>query len=548
MQPVNIAIQLERIHCYDEGDSLGVAEPYLWGVFFKIDGTTAFVDESFQLQGTVQTFNTLGDHGNLGTTSVDAGDDITIPAQFGYGDWLVPIPLRTPVGETTNVSGVIGCVIVLLEEDNTPGSAVAQGHGRLRIEVQAAIEQIIPTLNAGNLSPSAEEIAQMKEEVASKVEATIADNTSLWDWLAGVGNMDDKIGSEVFIFSQSDLMDAGTGGIPFSKRWTEHGDWELWGRAWVEWTPWKNLGGALTSAPAVASWENRRIDCFIRGADNHMWHRSGDGLNWGGWYDLGGPPGIPIVDPEIAMLRGPFDLPFVELASAPAAVSWGPNRIDTFARGTNKHMWHKWWNGSAWSAWEDLGGELSSGIAVASWSENRLHCFVRGPGDSMWHKWWDGAWSYWEDLGGFLTSTPAAVSWGPHRIDCFVRGGDNSMWHKWFDTSGWSDWENLGGYLASAPAVASPGSNRLNCFVRGGENNLWHKWWDGSSWSEWQNLGGGITEAPAAIARGKRRIDCFVRGGENNLWQRTWGPDQLATQGGTFGGLVDLTKVFGPLR
>ncbi|HKZ81675.1 MAG TPA: hypothetical protein VJ124_25630 [Pyrinomonadaceae bacterium] len=101
MQPVNIAIQLERIHCYDEGDSLGAAEPFLWGVFFKIDGTTAFVDEFFQLQGTVQTFNTLGDHGNLGTTSVDAGDDITIPAQFGYGDWLVPIPLRTPVGETT---------------------------------------------------------------------------------------------------------------------------------------------------------------------------------------------------------------------------------------------------------------------------------------------------------------------------------------------------------------------------------------------------------------------------------------------------------------
>jgi hypothetical protein len=27
----------------------------------------------------------------------------------------------------------------------------------------------------------------------------------------------------------------------------------------------------------------------------------------------------------------------------PAAVSWGPNRIDTFVIGTDSAMWHKWW-------------------------------------------------------------------------------------------------------------------------------------------------------------------------------------------------------------
>jgi hypothetical protein len=546
VQPLHVRIQLERIHCFDEGDSLGVAEPYLWGVFFKIDGTTAFVDEQFQLQGTVQTFNTLGDHGNLGTTNVDAGDDINIPQQFGYGDILVPIPLRTPIGETRDVSAVTGCVVVLLEQDNTPGGAVATGHGRLRIEVQSAIEEIMTTLNAGNLSPEADEIEEMKEEVASKVEGAIASGTSVWDWLSGLGNMDDKIGSEVFIFSQSDLLDAGPAGIHVSKRWTEHGDWELTGHAWAEWNEWKHLGGSLTSGPGVASWEDKRLDCFVRGADTHMWHRSGDGFHWGGWYDLGGPPSTPILDPGVENLVTASALPFVELASAPAAVSWGPNRIDTFARGTNRHMWHKWWNGSMWSHWEDLGGDLSSGIGVASWSENRLHCFVRGPEDHMWHKWWDGAWSYWEDLGGTLTSSPAAVSWGPHRIDCFVRGADNNMWHKWFD-GGWSDWENLGGFLTSAPAVASPASNRLNCFVRGGEGNVWHKWWDGSAWSDWENLGGFITDGPAAIARGSRRIDCFVRGSENSLWQKAWGPEQLATQEENWGGVIDVIEVFRPL-
>ncbi|MDD2481991.1 MAG: hypothetical protein PHF82_07680, partial [Lutispora sp.] len=44
------------------------------------------------------------------------------------------------------------------------------------------------------------------------------------------------------------------------------------------------------------------------------------------------------------------------MTSAPAAVSWGPNRIDVFGRGQNQSLWHKYWNGARWSDWEDLGG------------------------------------------------------------------------------------------------------------------------------------------------------------------------------------------------
>jgi hypothetical protein len=55
----------------------------------------------------------------------------------------------------------------------------------------------------------------------------------------------------------------------------------------------------------------------------------------------------------------------------------------------------------------------------------------------MWHKWWDGSsWSGWENLGSpmgnGLRSKPTAVSWGPNRIDCFAKGQDNAMWRKWF--------------------------------------------------------------------------------------------------------------------
>ena len=178
----------------------------------------------------------------------------------------------------------------------------------------------------------------------------------------------------------------------------------------MTWLGWENLGGVATSDPAVASWASNRLDCFVRGTDNHMWHKWWAGAGWSGWEDLGG----------IA-------------TSAPAAVSWGPNRIDCFVRGTDMAMWHKWWNGSTWSGWENLGGVLTSAPAVASWGSNRLDCFVRGTDSHMWHKWWNGSsWSGWEDLGGIIDGAPAAVSWGPNRIDCFAIGMNSAMWHRWW--------------------------------------------------------------------------------------------------------------------
>jgi hypothetical protein len=175
------------------------------------------------------------------------------------------------------------------------------------------------------------------------------------------------------------------------------------------WLGWEDLGGVLTSGVGVSSWAANRLDCFVKGTDNAMWHKWWNG-SWSGWENLGG-----VID------------------NAPAAVSWGPNRIDCFVRGMNNHMFHKWWNGSAWSGWEDLGGIITAGPAVSSWASNRLDCFVKGTDNAMWHKWWDGsAWRGWEGLGGVIDNAPAAVSWGPNRIDTFARGMDNHMWHKWW--------------------------------------------------------------------------------------------------------------------
>ncbi|MET0693327.1 MAG: hypothetical protein ABWY56_05320, partial [Propionibacteriaceae bacterium] len=117
-----------------------------------------------------------------------------------------------------------------------------------------------------------------------------------------------------------------------------------------------------------------------------------------------------------------------------------------FGRGTDNACWHKWWDGSAWSGWESLGGGFNSGIAASSWGPGRLDLFGQGQDGACWHKWFEGGWSEWESLGGGFTSPLAAVSWDHGRIDVFGRGGDSALWHSWFD----------GAWAGSAPPAAVP--------------------------------------------------------------------------------------------
>ncbi|HSD45312.1 MAG TPA: hypothetical protein VLB87_01770, partial [Pyrinomonadaceae bacterium] len=264
-------IRLDRLHCYDEADGWGAAEPYLWAVFFKIDGTTAFVDETFTLQGTGHTFSSLGNHKNLDDESVHPGDDVVIPQQFGFGADFIPIPLRTPVLGVTEFPWVIGCVAVLMEEDGTAGSAVEAGRAQLRIEVQDAIDRLIPTLNINHQSPTPEEFKAIADRISARVTAAVADHVGGLSWVGAFGNMDNQIGNEIFVFTQDDIASSGPEPITFSKRWHSQGDWEIFGHTWIEWSQWRNLGGELTAAPAVSSWDHTRLDVFVRGANNHMW-------------------------------------------------------------------------------------------------------------------------------------------------------------------------------------------------------------------------------------------------------------------------------------
>lgn len=234
MNDLNVVLKIDRILCRDEGDGPGNAEPYLWTVFFKADGDTLVVNTDGPsppfLQGAPTVVGTPGNHGNLGTTDVDEGDTVPVPAIIGeYRTILKPIPLTSPLLGTSEVGGMIGCIVVLMEEDETPNSAIALGHEALDRNVRDRLAAILGTLSISKLEPTQEDIDAMTSQIGDAVESAIGHGVSVIDWIIGFGNMDDQIGSAVFRFSHSQLESAGAASIPFGRRWRNEGDWELSG-------------------------------------------------------------------------------------------------------------------------------------------------------------------------------------------------------------------------------------------------------------------------------------------------------------------------------
>ncbi|WP_329522446.1 protein kinase domain-containing protein [Spirillospora sp. NBC_01491] len=304
--------------------------------------------------------------------------------------------------------------------------------------------------------------------------------------------------------------------------------WHVWQVARDgDWSDWEDLvrhrplpnGDVLEVAgdPAAHGSADGRIEVFVRGADDHLWHvwqvaRDGD---WSDWEDLVRHRPLPNGD-------------VLEVAGDPAAHSSADGRIEVFVRGADDHLWHVWQvaRDGDWSDWEDLvrhrplpNGdvlEVAGDPAAHSSADGRIEVFVRGADDHLWHVWQvarDGGWSNWEDVSGYrplpndgplvVAGDPAAHGSADGRIEVFVRGADGHLWHVWqvARNGNWSGWQNLSRdrplpngdllLVAGDPAAHSSADGRIEVFVRGVNGHLWHVWQvarDGD-WSDWEDLG-----------------------------------------------------------
>jgi hypothetical protein len=239
--PLPVSVKLSSIYCRDEADGIGDAEPYLWTIFFKIDGETIRQAPGLPLLVGDAVFHFgPGSHGNLGTRSVDAGETVQIPAAIG--EWhtgLQPIIL-TQDSTTIPVPGIVGAVAVLMEEDNVSDSGAEKGHQALNNFVRDEINEFIHTINLldfiGVENPQDklnELIEALKKKIqdgsAAAVSKAIEDAQGFWSNLWSGINKDDKIGSVAYTFSQQDIVQRRYT-ISLNQRWRNgDGDWEMFG-------------------------------------------------------------------------------------------------------------------------------------------------------------------------------------------------------------------------------------------------------------------------------------------------------------------------------
>lgn len=91
-----VTFDLAKLTCVSPGE-IGGDEPYMWNVFFTIDGTTVTLRDDLRLAGQAAVTPTLGSHGNLQAAGVGPGQTIQVTESVGRATVVLDL-IRFPAG------------------------------------------------------------------------------------------------------------------------------------------------------------------------------------------------------------------------------------------------------------------------------------------------------------------------------------------------------------------------------------------------------------------------------------------------------------------
>jgi murein DD-endopeptidase MepM/ murein hydrolase activator NlpD len=252
--------------------------------------------------------------------------------------------------------------------------------------------------------------------------------------------------------------------------------WHAWETSSGLWSSWDSLEGSIQGDPAPILNGQGGLEVFVRGTDNQLKHikQTSPGGGWGGWTTRAS----------------------LNLTSAPDPARNGDGRLEVFARGSDNALWRIWQMPStfAWrTSWVSMGGSLGSKPEAIRNSGNILEVVARGFSGGLLHAKQTsvgGSWTALTNLGGSITSAPAMVLNEDGRPEVFARTGLD-MSHKWITTSGgWSAWDSLGGNLNSPPSARRSEDGRLLVFAlgRNAQIQFARQTSPGGGWESWFNL------------------------------------------------------------
>ena len=199
------------------------------------------------------------------------------------------------------------------------------------------------------------------------------------------------------------------------------------------WSSWSSLGGALTTAPSIASVGTDKYSVVARGTDGAVWQRVYDGTAWSAWASLGG---------------AAWSLPSIEADKVNGAWQYVVSVV-----GTDLRLWRRptavmtarplsgWSGGRIFSSH----GPSSANTSAPFWAPKAMttgspeHAIVLVDPGSPWSA----------ELGGALTSTASVVRQPDGSVLVFARGADQALWMVRYDVyDGLSGWTTMGGALS----------------------------------------------------------------------------------------------------
>ena len=130
--------------------------------------------------------------------------------------------------------------------------------------------------------------------------------------------------------------------------------------AWAGFTP--IAGTAAYSAPAAVSRGPGLLDVFYLGANNAVFHVAFNGGAWTAPVSLGG------------------------VAQRGVAAAWDGTRLRVFTIGMNNRLYERVRIGSTWSGWTGLDGVIPSAPAAVSYGPNRVDALVLGTNSALYWK------------------------------------------------------------------------------------------------------------------------------------------------------------------
>ncbi|HEX2901549.1 MAG TPA: hypothetical protein VHS96_17690, partial [Bacteroidia bacterium] len=141
MRTLYIRVKLQQLRCHDKPDGWSNGEPYLWNIFFKIDGSCITLTDNFRLAGKPVYHFSKGSHGNLSAKNLESGGMAAIPDEVGEWKTML-VPITVPHFEA-KVSGVAGLVSVLIEQNLVSSSGAEAGHEAFNKYVVEALDSVV---------------------------------------------------------------------------------------------------------------------------------------------------------------------------------------------------------------------------------------------------------------------------------------------------------------------------------------------------------------------------------------------------------------------